>query len=258
MPHPEVRSPNPESRVPLLGVPIDPLTRKEAVVRIKEMLMGNAQHHIATPNSEMLVEASRNHAFKTVLHQTSLNLPDSAGLLWAAKRTGRYVPERVTGVDTVTDLCRELDDTTPVFLLGAAEGIAEKAAKKLQSMNPQLKIAGTFAGSPKEEDAEEIIRRIHTSNATLLLVAYGAPAQDLWIHKYLPSMPNVHVAMGIGGTFDFLAGDRKRAPLILQQLRLEWLWRLLIEPSRLPRILTAVAVFPWKVRTREKDKEHIT
>lgn len=243
-----------DTRPLLLDVPIDPVTRKEAVARIKEMLMGNAQHHIATPNSEMLVEASRNPTFKNVLHQTSLNLPDSAGLLWAAKRTHQRLPERVTGVDTVIDLCRELNEATPIFLLGAAPGIAEQAARKLQSMNPHLQIAGAFAGSPREEDAAEIIQRINVSNAVLLLVAYGAPAQDLWIHQNLKSLPSVRVAMGIGGTFDFLAGTRKRAPKIFQTLGLEWLWRLMIEPSRLPRIWTATVVFPWKIMAEDTVK----
>jgi N-acetylglucosaminyldiphosphoundecaprenol N-acetyl-beta-D-mannosaminyltransferase len=247
MPSSQSPIPSPQSRISLLGVPLDPITRREAVQRIKELLQSDAQHSVATPNSEMLVEANRNAAFKTVLNQTSLNLPDSAGLLWAAKRTHQRLPERVTGVDTVIALCRELYETTPVFLLGAAEGVAEKAAQKLQSMNPRLQIAGTFAGSPKEEDAAGIMQRINASNAVLLLVAYGAPAQDVWIAQHLKEMPSVRVAMGIGGTFDFLAGIKKRAPQWLQKSGLEWLWRLLIEPSRLPRIMTATVVFPWKI-----------
>ncbi len=234
-------------RITLLGVPLDPLTREEAVRRIRELLQSDTQHHVATPNSEMLVEAARNPAFKSVLNRTSLNLPDSAGLLWAANRAKQRLPQRVTGVDTVIDLCKELNDATPVFLLGAAPGIAEQAAQRLQAMNPRLQIAGTFSGSPKAEDAEAIVQRINASHARLLLVAYGAPAQDLWIAHHLPRMPSVRVAMGIGGTFDFLAGTKKRAPQFLQTLSLEWLWRLLMEPSRLPRILRATVVFPWKV-----------
>ncbi len=241
-------------RILLLGIPLDPLTQAEAVKRITAFLHSATQHHIATPNSEMLVEASRNPAFKEILNQTSLNLPDSAGLLWAAKQTGQRLPERVTGIDTVIALCRQLDGTTPIFLLGAADGVAKRAAEKLQSLNPALVIAGTYAGSPKAEEAEAIVQRINASEAKLLLVAYGAPAQDVWIHAHLAEMPCVRVAMGIGGTFDFLAGTRKRAPRVLQRLGLEWLWRLLIEPSRLPRILTATVVFPWKVVTEDTAK----
>ena len=232
------------SRISLLGVPIDAVTQKEAVAQIRAMLSKQGQHHVMTPNSEMLVEAHRNRPFHLLLQKTSLNLPDSAGLLWAVRWTGQHLPERVTGVDTVQALCEELAEQDPVFLLGAAEGIAARAAKKLQEKNPKLRIAGTYAGSPREEDAAAITQRIHASGAKLLLVAFGAPKQDMWIDRHLARMPNVHVAMGIGGTFDFLAGTQKRAPSFLRSLRLEWIWRLLLQPSRIGRIFTAVVKFP--------------
>lgn len=203
-----------------------------------------------TPNSEMLVEASRNLAFKGLLNRTDLNLPDSAGLLWAARYTNQRLPERVAGVDVVQALCGQLSATEPVFLLGAGEGVAEKAAVVLQKQNPNLKIAGTYAGSPREEDFPGIIDRINTSGATLLLVAYGAPQQDMWIDAHLKNMPQVKVAMGVGGTFDFIAGIQKRAPTIFRTLQIEWLWRLIREPKRWKRIFTAVVIFPWMVITR--------
>lgn len=211
------------------------------------MLEDGAQHHVMTPNSEMLVEASHNAAFHQLLHATDLNLPDSAGLLWAAYRTGQIIPERVAGVDAVTDLCLQIPSEHSVFFLGGAEGIAEKAAAVLQRWNPQLKIAGTYAGSPTPEDAPAILERINGSSAHILLVAYGAPAQDLWIHQHLSAMPAVRLAMGIGGTLDFLAGKAKRAPAWMQRSHVEWLWRLMKEPRRLPRIWRAVVVFPLLV-----------
>ncbi len=200
-----------------------------------------------TPNNEMLVEASKNHAFHALLNRTALNLPDSTGLLWAAGWTDQRLPERVTGIDTVTDLCAVIDDATPVFLLGAGEGVAERAASALRSRNPRLVIAGTFAGSPKPEDVADIVRRVNESGAKLLFVAYGSPAQDLWIDAHLKEMPSVHVAMGIGGTFDFLAGTKQRAPAWMRSLGLEWLYRFIQEPSRWRRMWNAVVVFPWLV-----------
>ncbi len=234
-------------RISLLNVPIDVVTRTDAVDTIVQMLASSSQRHVMTPNSEMLVEAHRNKEFRRVLQQSDLNLPDSHGLLWAARYTGQCLPERVTGVDTVRELCKHLDAHTSVFLLGAGDGIAEKAAKKLQQKNPHLKIVGTFSGSPRQEDAEAIIQKINAAKPHLLLVAYGAPAQDIWIADHLKHMPSVRVAMGIGGTFDFIAGIQKRAPQILQKLGLEWMWRLVRQPSRLPRIFTAVVVFPLLV-----------
>lgn len=239
------------SRIFILGVPIDAVSKAEALERIHSMLASSGQHHVMTPNSEMLVAASKDEKFRELLGRSDLNLPDSAGLLWAAKRTHQHLPERVTGVDTVIELCRSLNADHPVFLLGAGDGIAEKAAEKLRTSNSALKIAGTFAGSPRE-DAEDIIRRINDSGAHLLLVAYGAPAQDFWIDQHLKKMPQVRVAMGVGGTFDFIAGVQKRAPQWMQTMGLEWLWRLMKEPRRIGRIINAIIVFPYLVLKHTK------
>ena len=203
-----------------------------------------------TPNAEMLVESTRNPRFKEVLLQSALNLPDSIGLLHMARWTGQKLPERVTGVDTVIRLCSAFDESHPVFLLGAAPGIAKKAAETLRIQNPHLRIVGTLAGSPSAEDAAEIIRNINASNPHLLLVAFGAPRQDLWIRDHLGEMPSVRVAMGVGGTLDFLTGVQKRAPIPFQVLGLEWLWRVIREPRRIGMIWRAVMVFPWLVFTR--------
>lgn len=235
------------NRVLLLGVPLDPVTEESAVDRILAFLASPAQHHVMTPNAEMLVEAQCNQAFHQLLQRTSLNLPDSVSLLWAARRTGQHLPARVTGVDTVVRLCGVLGPEHPVFLLGSAPGVAERAAAELSRRNPRLVIAGTYAGSPREEHVNDVISRISAARPHLLLVAYGAPAQDLWIDRHLSALPSVRVAMGIGGTFDFLAGTVKRAPQLLRRLGLEWLWRLVREPWRWRRIVRATIVFPWLV-----------
>ncbi len=234
-----------QPRVSILGVPVDAVTRREAVSCIGNMLRSNTQHHVATPNPEMLVEASKNKQLFAVLQQTALNVPDGTGLLWAARRAGTPLPQRVTGVDVMTDVC--CANNGPVFLLGAIPGIAEHAADALKKKNPALVIAGTFAGSPKPEQEQEIIDMVNASGATLLFVAYGAPKQELWIARNLARMPSVRVAMGVGGAFDFLSGLRKRAPTWMQQWGVEWVWRLLQEPHRLGRILVATVVFPRKV-----------
>jgi len=242
-------------RIFLLGVPLDPVTRMEAVALIRGFLKEEAQRHVMTPNNEMLVEAFHNPPFWKILNETALNIPDSVGLLKLAHWTGQHLPERVTGVDTVTQLCGELTEETPVFLLGAAPGVAERAAEKLMQSNPRLRIAGCTAGSPRNEDAPAILKAIRAAAPHLLLVAYGAPAQDLWIANNLKELPSVRVAIGVGGTFDFLAGTRKRAPLRIQMMGLEWLWRLIREPARIGRIWRAVAVFPVLVIVHGKMKQ---
>lgn len=240
------------ARVHLLGVPVDAVTMREALAIIHGFLDNPALaphgatvgRHVMTPNSEMLVESGKNPQFREVMQRSALNLPDSQGLLLAARWTGQSLPERVTGVDTVQALCATLDERHPVFLLGAGSGIAEKAAEALQSRNPHLKIAGTFSGNPRREYAREIIAGINASRPHLLLVAFGSPQQDIWIAEHLPELSSVRVAMGVGGTFDFLAGVRKRAPVLVRKCGCEWMWRFIQEPSRWKRMWKAAVVFP--------------
>jgi len=240
-------------RVSLLGSLIDAVTRQETLEMLQEFLREDRQRHVMTPNNEMLVEAAHHENFRQLLNGTDLNIPDSTGLLWMARLTGQRLPERVTGVDTVTALCGSLTEETPIFLLGAKPGIAETAAQNLMSRNPRLRVVGCFTGSPREEDAPAIVQMIRAAAPHLLLVAFGAPAQDLWIARHLKEFPSVRVAIGIGGTFDFLAGVRKRAPVWMQKTGLEWLWRLIREPRRIGRIWRAVVVFPVLVLIHGKN-----
>jgi N-acetylglucosaminyldiphosphoundecaprenol N-acetyl-beta-D-mannosaminyltransferase len=242
-------------RVAILGVNIDAITMADALARLRALLQDGGHHHVMTPNSEMLVAAARDPSFREILHATSLNLPDGVGLLWMARWRGQRLPQRVAGVDVVTRLLADLDEHCGVFLLGAAPGIADRAAAEVRRRNPRLRIVGTHGGSPHDADAQDIIERIRAAAPALLLVAYGAPAQDRWIRKHLHQLPSVRVAMGVGGTFDFLAGVQRRAPALLRTMGLEWAWRLAREPQRWKRILTATVVFPWMVMTRGELRE---
>lgn len=233
-------------RVTILGVPIDAVTMAEAVEMLQSFVESGTAHHVMTPNPEMIVEATKNPTFLMLLQNTSLNIPDGAGLLLAARILGECLPERVTGTDLVSSLVA-LPAMQPVFFLGAGKGVAERAATVLSFRYPALQIAGTFAGTPKKEDEENIVQMIRASGARTLLVAYGAPVQDFWIARVRHQLPDVRVAMGIGGAFDFIAGVRTRAPQWMQRFHLEWAWRFLQEPSRAVRIWRAVIVFPSRV-----------
>lgn len=200
----------------------------------------------------MLVEATRNPAFHAVLQRSSLNIPDGFGLLLAARFLRFPLPERVSGIDLLQAFCMRTNAS--IFLLGAGAGVAEKAAAVLRQKNPQLRVVGTYAGSPNVSDEEAICARINASGAQMLFVAYGAPAQELWIARNLKRMPTVRIAMGVGGAFDFLAGVRSRAPKFLQRIGFEWLWRLAQEPKRIGRIVTAVFVFPVLVLLSRKRR----
>lgn len=229
-------------RIIILGIPIDSVTRAEALGRIRTMLAASLQSHVVTPNPEMLVKSS-DPAFRTVLAHASLAVPDGAGLLFASRLLRDPLPERVTGTDLVTDIAG-LPEASPIFFLGAAEGVAALTAQKLKEDSLSLHIAGTYSGSPSPGEEEAIVRRINLSNAKTLFVAYGAPAQDLWIARNLKYLTSVRVAMGVGGAFDFISGRKKRAPMWMQRIGIEWLWRLMLEPRRIKRIWNATVVFP--------------
>lgn len=235
------------SRISILGVPIDAVTMREAVDSIGGLLQSGKQHQVCTPNPEMLFESARNKEFFAVLHASSLNVPDGSGLLWAAKQCGKKLPARVAGIDLLESLV-DLPELGPVFFLGAGPGIAERAANMFAIEHPTLVVAGTFSGTPKDEDAPAIIRHIGTSGAKTLLVAFGAPTQELWIHRHLPSIPSVKLAIGVGGAFNFIARELPRAPMWMRRLGIEWLWRLMLQPHRFPRIVNATVKFPALVR----------
>ncbi|MDE0431472.1 MAG: WecB/TagA/CpsF family glycosyltransferase [Caldilineaceae bacterium] len=193
---------------------------------------------VCTVNPEFIIEARRRPVFSRTLAAADLCTPDGVGVLWAARRAGVRLDERVTGSDAIYRLSeRAAVQGWRVFYLGAAAGVAERAAAALARFYPGLQVAGTFAGSPAEGDWAQIRQRLAAARADLLFVAYGHPRQDIWIHQHRGELP-VTVAMGVGGAFDFVAGVTPRAPLWMQRLGLEWLFRLVRQPWRWRRMTT--------------------
>ncbi|MDE0197758.1 MAG: WecB/TagA/CpsF family glycosyltransferase [Caldilineaceae bacterium] len=191
---------------------------------------------VCTVNPEFIMTARRHPTFAQVLAAADLCTPDGVGVLWAARRAGVRLNERVTGSDGIHHICeRAAAQGWRVFFLGAAPGIAERAAAELARLYPGLSVAGTHAGSPADTDWPVIRQRLTAAHADLLFVAYGHPRQDIWIHQHREELP-VAVALGIGGAFDFVAGTAPRAPLWLRRLGLEWLYRLARQPWRLRRM----------------------
>jgi len=162
---------------------------------------------------------------------------------------------RVGGSDLVAQIAnRAAADGWRLFLLGAAEGVAEQAAVKLGQRHPAINIVGTFAGSPALDQEENILTRIRSAAPDILLVAYGAPKQDKWLARNL-ARTGAAVGVGIGGSLDHIVGKQKRAPKWVQRLWLEWLYRLIREPRRWRRQL-ALPKFVWQVLTEQKkDRE---
>jgi len=196
-----------------------------------------ACRQICTVNPEFIVDARRDPDFAAVLAQADLCVPDGAGVLWAARRAGKPLRERVTGSDGIYRLA-ELAARTGLrlFLLGAAPGVAAQAADILAATYPGLVVAGTCSGSPREDEWPAIYAQLVQSRPDLLLVAFGHPRQDFWIDRHRADLPAA-VAIGVGGAFDFVAGIAPRAPLWMQRLNLEWLHRLVTQPWRWRRML---------------------
>lgn len=225
----------------ILGIRIDDVTLDEVVERISGWLRQEPDrlHQIATTNPEFLVAARKNARFRAVLESSDLATADGVGVLIAARLLSQPLRERVTGVELVEGLAARNDANIRLFLLGAAPGIAAHAANRLRQRFPGVEISGVWEGSPRPADAPEILRRIKASDATILLVAYGAPNQDIWIDEHRDELAacGIVIAIGIGGAFDFLAGAVPRAPRIVRQVGFEWLYRLIRQPWRWRRQL---------------------
>ncbi len=232
--------------VRILGVRVDALTYPTLLQHMTEYIGSGAPHQIATVNPEFVMLARHDPEFRAALEGADLCIPDGVGLLWAARRLGQYLPARVTGSDGVAIVAeRAAKQGWRLFLLGAAPGVAEQAARILAARFPGLAIAGTFAGSPSDADAPGLIARLHAAAPEILFVAFGAPAQDLWISRRKAEL-GIPVMMGVGGAFDHIVGVQRRAPPWVQQLDMEWLFRLITQPWRWRRQL-ALPEFAWLV-----------
>ena len=230
----------------ILNVRVDDVTADEALTLIEQFVAERTPHQICTVNPEFVMRAQQDRAFQDVINHAALCLPDGVGLLWAARRLGHPLRERVAGSDLVGQIAaRAAQRGWRLYLLGAASGVADRAAEVLQARHPGLVVAGTFPGSPAPAEEDAIVERIQAARPDVLMVAFGAPAQDVWIARNQPRL-RAPVAMGVGGSLDFIAGVTQRAPAWVQRLGLEWLHRLIRQPWRWRRQL-ALPHFVWQV-----------
>jgi N-acetylglucosaminyldiphosphoundecaprenol N-acetyl-beta-D-mannosaminyltransferase len=237
--------------IDILGVRVDDATYGDLMGQVDAFVASGHPHHIVTLNAEMLVAAHDDPLLTETLNAAALNLADSIGITLAARLLGHSLQERVTGSDGIYRLAaHSAQHGYRLFFLGAAPGVAAVVAERLATAYPGLQVAGTYAGSPRPEDEEDIVERVRTAAPDLLLVAYGVPAEEKWIarNRLLLGVP---VMVGVGGAFDFVAGVAKRAPRWMRRLGLEWLYRLIQEPWRWRRQLAlprfAVLVLKQKV-----------
>jgi len=221
------------------------LTLDEALEKIGVFLSDGRQHYIVLPYSDFLVQAQKDEKLKEILNKADLSLSDGVGPVIASYiLSGEKLKSRVMGVDLVFALFAKFGPQHGIFLFGAKEGAAQEAAKNILQKAPQAKIAGTINGYVGDQEA---ISAINRSGATILLVALGMPKQEKWIYDNLKKMPQVKVAIGVGGAFDFISGRVRRAPKMVQKIGLEWLWRLFARPSHWRKTWRSVVIFSWLV-----------
>lgn len=223
----------------ILGIPIDDLTMAEALDRVGEMVANGRStgrsHQIATVNADFVVKALHDPELRGILQEADLSTADGMPLVWGARSLGLHLEGRVTGADMVPALAeRAAQKGYSLYFLGAAPGVAAQAAEILQTRHPNLKIAGVL--SPPKGDVLDmdptILDAVRAAHPDILLVAFGNPKQEKWIAMHRHDLP-VPVMIGVGGTFDFIAGRIRRAPAWMQRVGLEWLFRLINEPHRL-------------------------
>ncbi len=225
------------TRFTLLGVPIDPLTEAEAVDWVARAIVEGRPRLLISVNPERIMHAGRDRAFAAVLRGADLALADGAGVVWAARRLGHPLPERVAGVDFVRALAaRGGVEGWRFFFLGGGPGVADGAGSALREAYPGFILAGTHAGSPHPASDAGTIEAVRSSGAQLLLLAYGAGAEEAWLARNLGASGAV-VGMGVGGAFDFISGRARRAPPWMRRRGLEWLHRLSRQPWRWRRMI---------------------
>lgn len=265
-------------KVNIAGVLVDNISNSNTIKKINEIISSGQTKYIVTTYSEFVVFANHDEEYKKILNQAALSLPDGIGILWAAKflsiplnpnslilnpiialwqvvYTGAaiifnpklirtVIIEQVTGSHLIWDVAKLASQNNySLSLIGGENGVAELTAKKLLDRFPDLKINLSLSGTKFNDD---LVTQISKSNSDILVIAYQPPRQEKWLAQNLVKL-NVNVCMGLGGTFDYIAGKRTQAPRILHYIGLEWLWRLVTQPWRWKRMWNAVPVFIWTV-----------
>jgi len=241
------------SRVRLFGVVMDALRMPAAVSRIQAWVArpGARCRYVVTPNVDHTVLLRDNVRLQAAYQDADLVLADGWPVVVASRLVGRALPERVAGSDLVPRLFAAAHDELRVFLLGAAPGVAQRAAENIHRKWDQVSVVGTYSPplgfENDQQENQRILQRISQAGPDVLVIGLGAPKQELWVHTHRERI-EAKAALCVGATIDFLAGERKRAPVIFQRLGLEWLHRMLSDPRRLvKRYARDAYIFPQLV-----------
>jgi len=244
--------------VNILGTSVANMAMHEVLEWVRIMIEQGKPRHIVTANAEILHKAYVEPEFMRVLAKADLITADGSGVMWAAKALGNPISEKVSGVDLVDHLLTLAEEKSwKIYLFGAAPEVVEKAVLNSLSKHPLLRVAGFQHGYYSQQEIEGIVANISSIKPDVILVAMGVPRQELFIQQYLKDL-NVPIAIGVGGTFDVMAGVAKRAPEWMRSYGLEWFYRLYKQPSRFRRMLAlpkfVLEVLGQRMRARPSSK----
>lgn len=243
-------------RMDFLNTRVDNLTMEEALVKTQKLIEENKTAYVVTPNVDHIVVMEKDEEFSKLYREADLILTDGKPLIWISKLYGTPIKEKISGSDFFPELCGlATEKGYSIFILGAAEGVAAKAAENLQRKYPGLQIAGTysppFAFEENAEELQKIETMIRAAKPTILAVSLGSPKGEKFIYRHKDTY-GVPLSISIGATIDFEAGNVKRAPKWMSDHGLEWLYRMTKEPKRLAKryVVDAVEILPiaWKYR----------
>lgn len=237
------------AEIEMFDVHLDPLSMEQALERAEGFIREGGPHIIVTSDTSAIVRAQEDEELRTIINEADLATMDGQGVVLCARLLNFPVSARVPGVDMMARLCEICGRLNqPIALLGAMPGVAEEAARRLEQRYPGLRVVYQHDGYFDAEDEPAIVAAIRDARPAVLFVAMGIPKQEKWIARHMDEL-QVPVCMGVGGSLDVIAGRVKRAPAWMQRWGLEWLYRTVLEPRRLPRLAALPRLFFMSLRT---------
>ena len=225
-----------KSRVDFIGIPLDNISMSETLYRIDQAIISKKQIHHCVINAAKVVKMKSDKVLMESVVNSDLINADGMSIVWAARFLGYKIKERVAGIDLMENLVRlAYEKSYSCFFLGAKQEVLEKLVYDYSAKYSKNVIAGFINGYFDEKDEKEIIKKIKESNADFLFVAITSPKKEIFLNKYKHELKNINLIMGVGGSFDVISGKVKRAPLFMQKIGLEWLYRFAQEPVRMWR-----------------------
>lgn len=238
--------------VSLFGVRVSKLNMAATVEYLSEAIRTRTPHQVVTVNPIIMMNGLDQPAFMSILRRAELIVPDGTGVVWAARHVGNPVAERVAGFDLLHQLMEVGSKRGwKVFILGASPETIKEAHQRLAKQYPSIHLVGYRDGFFGEAQDAEVIAMIQQANPDILFVGRSTLTQEPWIDRYRTEL-NIPVMMGVGGSFDVISGNLKRAPKLFQKLQLEWLFRLILQPWRYKRMLD-LPKFVWRVLRNSKQ-----